>query len=159
MCLDGLWYHTYVCAVCPPHRFPERNAAGIVIENEDMAFLDALISKDLKASLCQLPTDTLPTAVRVDCKMVDVSPSAVMSAKHGAYDTTVGRGNETHPRIAIQIWLDVLPWIGIAQANTFALLPKRKDVAIRHDRELWYGYIHFFPIERKAQSQIWVLCS
>jgi hypothetical protein len=96
-------HSSFFPAIMDDNRFPERNATGIVIENEDMAFLYALIPKDLKASLCQLPTDTLPTAVRVDCKMVDVSPSAVMSAKHGAYDTTVGRGNETHPRIAIQI--------------------------------------------------------
>ena len=92
-----------------------------------MAFSNACGTEDFKTALNEPPADALPPAVGMDCKVMDVPTSAIVSGQDGTYNLAVGRGNEAHARVAGKIRLNAFPRIGIAQSDAVALLPKRKD--------------------------------
>jgi hypothetical protein len=102
-CSDDLGYYSNVCADRPARRFPKCNAIGIAIKNENVAFLNARLLQDLQATVSKLTTETLPTVVGMDCKMVDVSTSAVMTTQNSTDYVAIGCSNKAHPWISLKI--------------------------------------------------------
>lgn len=111
---DGPRHYTDVCPLFPSDRLPKRNAVGIIIEDEEVAFLDTNTLQSLETHIDESTTKALPPPVRMDCKVVDVPTPAVMAGQDCADDSAVGSGNKTHARIPLQIGLDILPGVSFA---------------------------------------------
>jgi hypothetical protein len=107
----------------PSERLPKVNAADVIIEDKEVAFLNTCNLQGLETPINQLTTKTLSTPVRMNGQVVDISTPAVMTSQNSTDEQALGSGEETHAGIPFQIGLDIFPGVGAAQPNSFALLP------------------------------------
>jgi len=115
----------------PADLFPEPNSTLVFVEDEDMAFADPGILQGGEAFFNKVTANSLAPMGRVDREMVNISPSPIVTAEDSPDDDTLPVPCEkTHARVSVEIGEDVLPVIGIAEADPFRFLPEGHDVVI-----------------------------
>ena len=93
-------------------------------------FLDSCSIEDIKCAFDKPAPNAVPTAGWVNCQMVDVSTSAIVPGQNRANHLAVGCSNKAHARVAVEISLDALTRVGIAQTDAITLLPQGEDIVI-----------------------------
>jgi len=63
----------------PAYAFPKFYTIGIIIENKYVTFLDTCACQYCHATFNKLPSKVLPSVIGVNCKMVDISSSSIVT--------------------------------------------------------------------------------
>jgi len=105
-----------------------------------MTLPDACLGQFGRATIDELATDAVPSAVRMNREMMDISASAVVSRKDCSNKPPVVSGNEAHTHIAVKISLNVLARICVTQGNPIALTPQGQCIIIGFYSKLRYFY-------------------
>ena len=84
-----------------------------------------------------------PAAIRMDRKVVDISPSTVVSRQNNADEPTVGGGDEAHTRVAVEMRLDALARIRLTESHALARSPQREHFVVVFDCQWGDLEFHF----------------
>ena len=103
---------------------PETGPVDVFAQDKQVAFGDADGLQGRQAVFHQGPAESLPAVFRVHRQVVEISPPAIVPAEHGRHHPHLVDGHVTQAGVAEQVVADIVPGVGLTQADALAGAPQ-----------------------------------
>jgi len=135
--------HTEIASEVPAVMFPERSAAGVAPEQENVAFRNSLFPQYPETTGNQRLTDTPSAVCWHDGKMMQITASPIVSAEYSSYNRAADARHETPSRVPPQITGHALPGITVVvQTDSRSATPQGQHSLVISPGQFSYGVFH-----------------
>jgi hypothetical protein len=110
----------FLCA----NAVPEGLASDVLLKNEEMALLNALMVKRGESSSHELAAKSPPTVRGGHCQVVDQTTTPIVTAENRRNQHFVFGGDEAELGIALEKSSHILEGVGVAEADSLGQFPQ-----------------------------------